>query len=521
MSFIKNNWSDAAREASLRTRRANAKARAVATAIEDKWGAAAREASLRTRRAKAEARAIATAIAEIEAAEGPLPAEVINAIHQKHGLGVGANPEIARQRRMSEWPSPWGDQFSSSKKEVWEPFVDHWVPRGADGATVPSRYNEETGELTPLPYDEWPEHLRNDPTRALREGDVIDPHYRGWLDIAIDAPYGLNDVTGEPREEPLYTMDGIPIVPKFPESIHPATGVEQDSVDAQRFQQEQALFDWGKFGQKKEWMDANPGKDWRDYNAYMREKFGDEAEKHAPELKINPHNLRYHELSTKPRKAPSPIRPYVFDDGENVLTHLHRDAGDVLIPITQPGMNVDRDILDDVVRTITGSSQGIPTKTDVDNFIDKTLDDMALEIAHQADTIDDIYQTIFGATATDIGQTISEKYHDAIDSTLDPESKFFTARQLLEGFHDSINDPRNSNLYKSTYSKVISGPREPPLEEQGRGERFLRALTRYGLPIPGYMPEPVRYEPQNKEIRAVQAAARAKAARRAELEKQP
>jgi hypothetical protein len=499
MKVLKNNWSDAARAASLASRRANAAARAAEAAR-----------------------------AAIEVNEGPLP----YAMYAQQEFGP--EPGVSRQPRFIKTPRntktdnlselAWDqhgnlytdqglheylerrkkedgfvdnlvglalrfqgpamyfgyegikylvdkiDELSEPRK-VSEPFIENWIPRGADGATVPSRYDEETGELIPLPYDEWPEHLKNDPYRGLREGDVIDPHYGGW--DTKTAPYGYNDVTGEPRAEPLYTTDGIPIVPRLPifDQAKMHFGWEQGIVDDHHLRTEQALFEWGKFGQKKEWMEANPGKDWRDYKKHMEETYGDDAIAHAPEIQINKHNLWRDKLSTPARQVEDGKALDWQDLPYEYAQSLSSAVSDVME--APPGFNVDRDILDDIVRTITGSSQGIPTPKDIDDFVKKEADFIVREVLQHANTIDDIYQTIFGTSATDIGESIRDIYDPR--EPLDPQSKLFTIRYILRD--------------------LLTGPRW-----DGKGTYTI-------LPSP--------------EIRAAQAAARAKAARRAELENTP
>lgn len=140
------------------------------------------------------------------------------------------------------------------KRDRDEPFVRHWEARGADGAPVPSWYDEETGELVPLPREAWPAHLRE--REDLEEGDVVDPH---WGDWSNDAPYGYSDETGLRRSEPLYDVDGYPILPirrqklrSTPEGTY-WTVTDEDGAEAMnnaedRFQD--AMQKWGRWGEK-------------------------------------------------------------------------------------------------------------------------------------------------------------------------------------------------------------------------------------------------------------------------------
>ena len=105
--------------------------------------------------------------------------------------------------------------------------------------------------------------------QALNPGDFIgnwyprgndgmyeDPHYGV---STRDAPYGYVEGTQTPRKEPLYDVDGTPIIPRTREEIQNpdtswmvprATDKSRVSDEAWQAQVDLALAKWGRFGRR-------------------------------------------------------------------------------------------------------------------------------------------------------------------------------------------------------------------------------------------------------------------------------
>jgi hypothetical protein len=130
--------------------------------------------------------------------------------------------------------------FDRQRQNGGRNFIENWYPRGRDGRSEDPHYG------TPTP----------------------------------EAPYGYIEGTMEPRKEPLYDRYGRPIVPRPWEDYHRPKkpffpwqkdeSLERDLEWLEKVDAAEKL--WGRFGRKKEWMDAHPNATEAEWEAYDKER---------------------------------------------------------------------------------------------------------------------------------------------------------------------------------------------------------------------------------------------------------
>jgi hypothetical protein len=150
--------------------------------------------------------------------------------------------------------TPQEKMFAEQARRAGKEFLGGWYPRGADGKNADPRIGETTAE----------------------------------------APYGYVEGTKTPRKEPLYDQWGRPIIPRpkkdwFEADVAGFGWLSQDIGLARAKvwlrKSDEAMAKWGPFGQKKKFMDANPGAtdgEWEKADAEkMRTRKGQSGEKNT------------------------------------------------------------------------------------------------------------------------------------------------------------------------------------------------------------------------------------------------
>lgn len=171
---------------------------------------------------------------------------------EARAASLAVRQEKAELRRQARWSTERREAEFKRQQEICRKsgtkFQGNWYPRGLDG------------------LDRDPHHGKTGP----------------------EAPYGYEDTTGKPRKEPLYDEYGNPIIPRIKRAWQETAGDGGPTLfpklrdkwiaeeAAWKAKSKEARDEWGRFGEKKRWLDENPDKteaDWKEMDrAQQRER---------------------------------------------------------------------------------------------------------------------------------------------------------------------------------------------------------------------------------------------------------
>ncbi|MDD5707842.1 MAG: hypothetical protein PHR35_18135 [Kiritimatiellae bacterium] len=230
MDALSNTWSDAARAASMAVRRAKAAARGGGASSggggRKGWSDAARAAALAVRRKKAAERKRQEAERRAAGGQTNAPAQKEEAWDAERVAREAEWEEIKKRARQRE-EDLLRRQAAAAERDGTE-WRGRWTTRGTDGI-------------------------------------MHDPH---WGETSPDAPYGYEEGTGRPRQEPLYDQYGAPIIPMKKLSWYgmPLTRWKRlQKENREKSKEAEKIF--GRWGSRKKFFEQHPEateEEWKD-----------------------------------------------------------------------------------------------------------------------------------------------------------------------------------------------------------------------------------------------------------------